>query len=305
MATKKAAADEGSVLDIPMPQVGLLRARIIGTTPLILNRMSQKVWHELLAPKGRKTAADKAANLKHDPIQEFRASPYIIEDESSETLIGILPSSFKKAMGTAALDTPGAKKAQIGRLVYIVSGTYLEVYGIPRVFMSITRSADINKTPDVRTRAIIPEWAAEVSIRYNKQILQQQSIANLLAAAGMYSGVGDWRQEKGSGSYGSFQLVSEDNAADYERIVKQGGRKAQRNALENPIAFNRETEEMLEWFRSEVVVRGFELLPNGEVGRRQTSDAPVGVRKRKSETDEAAPVPPKGRGKGNGAHPTV
>ena len=77
--------------------------------------------------------------------------------------------------------------------------------------MSITRSADKNRTPDVRTRAILPEWACKLRIAYTKPILREQAIFNLLAAAGLQSGVGDWRQEKGSGSYGAFKLVNADD----------------------------------------------------------------------------------------------
>jgi len=73
---------------------GRMEFCILGLSPLICNRMSEKAMRELLAPRGRKTTAEKAASMKHDPIQEFRDSPYQIIDESAPTLIGILPTSF-------------------------------------------------------------------------------------------------------------------------------------------------------------------------------------------------------------------
>lgn len=259
----KASDSVGTEIQIMEVQKGVMDFHILGTSPLIMNRMSQKVWMELLAPKGRKTAVDKASSMKHNPLEEFRNSPYIIEDNAAPTLLAIMPTAFKRAMGTAALDTPGAKKAQIGRLVYI-EGELLPIYGVPRVFMAITRSADINKTPDVRTRAILPEWACKLSITFTKPILREQSIANLLAAAGFQSGVGDWRQEKGSGSYGSFKLVSADDE-DFNRIIKAQGREAQRDALDNPTAYNQETEEMLAWFDVELKRRGFAVAGDGSL----------------------------------------
>lgn len=255
MATKK-TEDSGEIQILEVVK-GRMDFCILGTSPLIMNRMSQKVWHELLAPKGKKNAVEKASSLKHDPIQEFRAAPYRMDDESAPTLLGILPTAFKRAMGTAALDTPGAKKTQIGRLVYI-EGEMLPVFGIPKVFMAITRSADMNKTPDVRTRALLPEWACQLSVTFTKPILREQSIANLLAAAGFQAGVGDWRQEKGSGAYGSFKLVSADDA-DFQRIITSQGRAAQEEALANPVAHNAETEEMLAWFDVEIRRRGFKV----------------------------------------------
>ena len=255
MATRKAeTSSEIQVIEVVKGQIDFC---ILGTSPLIMNRMSQKVWHELLAPKGKKNAAEKASSLKHDPIQEFRNSPYIIENKAAPSLLGILPTAFKGAMLTAALDMPGTKRTQMGRLL-TVDWDMQPVYGVPRVFMSITRSADMNKTPDVRTRAILPEWACKLTVTFNKPILREQSVANLLAAAGMQSGVGDWRQEKGSGSFGAFKLVSNDDK-DFLRIVKTMGRTAQQEALDNPIAYNAETEEMLAWFDVEIKRRGFKV----------------------------------------------
>jgi hypothetical protein len=256
MATKSTKQptdhEEIQILEV---ERGVIDFFILGTTPLLCNRMSEKVWHELLAPKGRKTESEKQATMKHDPIQEFRDSPYIIDAPQAPTLLGIMPVAFKRAMGTAALDMPGAKKAQVLRLVTVQSEMF-PVFGIPRLHMSITRSADVKKTPDVRTRAVLPEWAARVRITYTKPILRAQSITNLIAAAGFQSGVGDWRQEKGSGSFGCFKVVGE-NDPDWNRIAATGGRAAQIEAMENPVAYDTEAEEMLAWFVGEKQTRGF------------------------------------------------
>lgn len=255
MATTK--AETGVEIVIHQIEQEVVEFCILGTTPIILNRLSQKAQHELLMPKGRKTAADKAGSLKHDPIDEFRDSPYLIANENAPTLVGILPTAFKGAMRTAALDMPGAKKSQIGRLVY-VDGEILPVYGTPKLFMSITRSADMNRTPDVRTRMILPEWACKLTVRYTKPILRQQSVVNLLSTAGFQCGVGDWRQEKGSGNYGSFRLVAKDDP-DFVRITGKQGRAAQIAARDKAEPYDLETEELLSWFRVESNRRGMKV----------------------------------------------
>lgn len=252
---KKVAADNGEINVMEIGR-GHIRVCVLGTTPLIFNRMSQKTWWELLAPKGKKSASDKASQLKHNPIQEFRDSPYVLEDNSLPTLLGVMASGFKGGMKTAALRMSGVTKTEIAQMVY-VQDAFVGIYGIPHVFMAITRSADMNKTPDVRTRALLPEWACYVDIDFAKPQLREQSVVNLLAAAGFMSGIGDWRQEKGSGNYGSFKIVDEDNR-DFQRIIKTCGRKVQRDALDHPVAFNDETQEMLAWFDQEADRRGFD-----------------------------------------------
>ena len=252
MATKTAAAS--SEIFIQPTQMTELSICIKGETPLIMNRMSEKVRQELILPKGRKTAADKASTMKHNPIEEYRASPYMMD--VGPTAIGLMATSFKRAMGTAALDLPGAKKSQIGRLVFIPDHL-ISVYGVPRIFCAVTRSADMARTPDVRTRLIVPQWAAILRLRFVSPILNETAIFNLLNAAGMTCGVGDWRQEKGSGSFGAFSLCSYDDTA-FQEILSHG-RDEQEAALKEPAPYDDETAELLQWFGVESARRGFKI----------------------------------------------
>lgn len=252
MANAKANTTAESV-DILQVERGTLELCVLGTSPIILNRMSEKAKRELLMPKGRKTATEKATSLKHNPIEEYRASAYQIRAADSPTLLAVLATSFKGAMATAALDLPGAKKAQIGRLTY-VNGDYVPLFGVPQLFMSVVRSADMNKTPDVRTRAIVPQWACRLSVTYIKPLMRPQAVLNLIAASGLSIGVGDWRPEKGKGNYGQFEIVS-DSDPRYVSIVKAGGRTAQEAALETPVCYDDETSSLLAWFDDELSKR--------------------------------------------------
>jgi len=252
MATKTQNASI-DVLEISTNRVDFC---VLGRTPLILNRMSEKAKYELLFPKGRKTAAQKANSLKHEPLKEFRASPYILSDEDAPTYLAHLPTAFKNAIRGAGVDIPGATKAQLGRLLW-VEGEKVPVYGVPKLLMSVTRSADMNKTPDVRSRVIIPEWACRLSVSFVTPQLTTKTVGNLLAAGGLIQGVGDWRPEKGSGSYGQFELVDEKNA-DFKRILKQG-RAEQKRAMDHPESHDMETEELLSWFYDEAGRRGIEI----------------------------------------------
>ena len=253
MAYAKTTSNEIHILKINQGSIDVF---VVGESPLICHRMTEKGARELLMPKGKKTAAEKASSLKHDPLAEFRASPYTSTAAEAPTRIQLMSTMFKQAMMTAALDLPGTKKAQIGRLVY-VEGERVDVYGLPKVLMAITRSADFNNTPDVRTRAILPRWACRITVKFVRPNLRETDIANLLAAAGVTAGVGDWRVEKGSGNYGRFRLASEDDPA-LLKILNEG-RAAQDAALENPEVYNEETGELLSWFDVESRRRGFKV----------------------------------------------
>lgn len=249
MATAK-KDQEISVLQVTR---GRATFALRGTSPLICNAMSAKVQQELLLPAGRKNAVQKKTQLKHDPVQEFRDSMYYARDPESPTCVIMKSTAFKAALMGAALDLPGTNKRQIGRLCYVV-GDEVPVFGIPELMMSVTRCADINRTPDVRTRAILPEWCAVVTIEFTEPLLKVESLINLMAAAGITQGIGDWRTEKGSGNYGGFEVV---DLKDIKKLMAKCGADEQRAAIDNPVCYDSETEALMSWFDVEAKRRGF------------------------------------------------
>ncbi len=161
-------------------------------------------------------------------------------------------NSIKGSMSTAALETKGTNRTQIGRLVWVQNYS-VDVYGVPELFMAIVRSADMNKTPDVRTRAIFREWCMPATIQFVKPQMSEQAIMQLLSNGGIIVGIGDFRQEKGKGNFGQFSVVTE---ADCKDIIKNGGLKQQDAAIKTPVCFDSDTEELLGWFQEEVGARG-------------------------------------------------
>jgi hypothetical protein len=228
-------------------QAGGVVMHLVGSTPLIYNAMSQKNKEELLWPSGRKTAADKASKLKHIPIKEYRSSVYRRrESDTGPTRLLARASWFKAAVVEAAKDMPGATAAQLRRLLW-VDGDMLDLYGVPQLKMDVVRNSDMNRTPDIRTRAIVPQWACTISIKYVQPQLSLDTVGKLVGAAGILNGVGDWRQQKGSGNFGQFRIV-EENDALFQSIVRNGGLAPQDAALAEPVTYDQETEELLSWF---------------------------------------------------------
>lgn len=255
---KKDASPEVSLIQFTREK---MTVRLVGVTPIILYRMSEKAKRELLLPKAAANRAARSQSLKHDPIAEFRESPYRLPP-GSPALLCHLATAFKASMRNCAVDMPGSSKAQIGRMLY-VEGERVAVYGVPKLHMAITKQAGISKAPDVRTRCIVPEWAAELSVVFMRPHLTLDNVANLIAGAGLMQGVGDWRPEKGSGTFGQYRLVDWADKADralYERIVRTGGYDAQQAAMDAPVAYDDEAEEMLAWFGTEVSRRQLKVV---------------------------------------------
>lgn len=247
--TKKKSDGPQGIVDINM---GIADFYVLGTTPLIINRMAEKARQELLFPARKKNRAELDASLKHDPVSEFRSSIYRSFNDSDPTRIVMPSGAFGKALANAGLDVPGASKAQLLRLTTVLDVNVC-IYGIPKLFMAVVRMSDIQKTPDIRTRCIIPEWACKVAIKFMQPVLTHRVVANLFGAAGVIAGIGDCRSERG-GAFGQFEVVDEDDQR-FAAIVKSGGRGPQDQAIANPQPYDAETEELFFWFRNELIVR--------------------------------------------------
>jgi hypothetical protein len=268
---KKTKDDSGGAIEIKPVESGGVTLNILGTTPLIMNRQSEKAKRQLLLP-AFKNRGERATTLKHDPMAEFVDSAYRYRVDTKPTRCYMPSTSFKRAMMTAALDMPGgATKAGVGRHVSVLGET-IPIFGIPRLRADMVRQAGMTKTPDTRFRCEFVEWACRVDIRFALLGLTETSVANLVLAAGFICGVGDFRQEKGAGTYGQFVITSEGLSGwdEWQRIVATGGREAQDAAFADP-DMNDEGMELVEWFNTEIQKRG---------RQRDVEDASGGKRKR-------------------------
>jgi hypothetical protein len=232
---------------------------LLGTSPLIMNRFTEKSKRQILLPPRTQNRAARATTLKHVPLDEFRASVYRCRDGDAPTAVHLPSNCVKKAMAQAAIDTPGATRAEVGRLVTILSET-VHLYGIPHLHMSMVRQAGISKTPDIRTRAYFPRWACQLDFRYIRDLVTLDDVLHLAMNAGLIVGIGDGRQEKGTFSFGCWEVVSADHP-EWKEIVAQEGREAQLAALENPPFADEDSAELMGWYEVEVTKRRDPLPP--------------------------------------------
>lgn len=102
---------------------------------------------------------------------------------------------------------------------------------------------------------MIMPWAATVVIHFVGPIITARSIINLMSAAGVTAGIGDWRPEKGHGNFGQFRLASPDDP-ELAPIMANGGRAAQEAAMADPEFYDSETADLFAWFATESDRRG-------------------------------------------------
>ena len=90
----------------------------------------------------------------------------------------LLPSGMiKKAIVEAAAYLPGRySKMQVGMFLYVPEPMVF-LYGIPKMIMQNVRNSDAKRTRDIHTHAILPRWAATVTLRFVSNYLTGEKMS--------------------------------------------------------------------------------------------------------------------------------
>lgn len=238
-------------IDVEPLKRGIVTLRIIGTTPLYQHRMSAKAKEQLIISESRRKSKDP---FKTHPLEAFRDALEIRPD-SGATACGLRVVSLKGAMCTAALAVKGVHKTDVQRLIFM-PGNVVPLYGTPQIKMDTVRLSGMGRAPDLRTRPYFPKWGAEIEVHYVSPNLTLEGVVNLVANAGVVAGIGDFRQEKGAGNYGSFRVIAADeDDPEWDDLVLNHGIEAQEAAIKAPEPADDETRELLGFYWQQISKR--------------------------------------------------
>lgn len=184
------------VIEIPPVVIRTMPIRIVGDSPLISHKWSDKAKQMMLDKQMGKAVPKKAPK---DPEQEYRDSLY----EHPDGGYGFPSVAFKAAAVSACRSVDGIKMTE-ARAAFHVPGELVKIDGAPEMREDMVRIG--MGTADIRYRGEFKEWSATLMIRFNENVLTPSQIVNLFNVAGFGVGIGEWRPEK-DGSYGMFHVA--------------------------------------------------------------------------------------------------
>jgi hypothetical protein len=200
----KAPAVTEDTPQVEINQIGVerLHVPILGTSPLIVHRFSEKAKRQMLdAMQGRKTP-----KLPKDPEAEYQAAFYRFADGG----YGFPATGFKKAtVGGARFYGKDVKMTELRQFMFFVGEIGVDgiqlvrIDGEPQMREDVVRVG--NNGADLRYRPEFLQWRAVLDVIYVKSALTRGSVLSLVDAAGMGVGVGEWRPEK-HGTSGTYRI---------------------------------------------------------------------------------------------------
>ena len=191
------------------------RMQIVGASPLIVHKFSEKARKELL---DKATQKAKAGREPKNPVREFMESLHWITpmptEYTEEAFAAALAAGAKfgfPATGLKKSAVSGAYRAGLTKdkvstfgAFHIGGGELVEIHGVPEMREDYVVVS--NGAPDIRFRAMFPQWSMEFELFYNAAVYSLEQLVTFYRFGGFATGLGDWRVERG-GIFGSYQVV--------------------------------------------------------------------------------------------------
>jgi hypothetical protein len=220
---------------------GYMTLYLIGDTPLIMHRWSEKAKRIMLS-RQTKQPLEKTAK---DPVRDFEDATYYIDEQGNDVVedqrhvysdfyaqvaktkrtneprFGFPSSGVKRSatrgartLGLVMTDTMGS---------FWVMGSMVEICG-ERVMRedAVPVGSGTRRTADLRYRPEFRNWWAKVEVKYNESALSVQQLVAMFNNGGTVSGLGEWRSGRG-GSFGMFHVASDEEMKELIGEVKASG----------------------------------------------------------------------------------
>lgn len=213
----KAKANETVSVEIPQLKMETAVIHVVGDTPLIVHKWSEKAKKEIRDKQMKKASTKKEAK---DPVADFIDTLYWLDGEPEEKTqegfekalaagarFGFPATGFKQCAIMGAYRLGADIKTTVAKAAIIIPCEYIEIKGKAVTMREdMVKVGGISKVADIRYRAQIEDWEADIPVKYVSSVLSLEQVINLFNLGGFACGVGEWRNEK-NGVFGSFHVA--------------------------------------------------------------------------------------------------
>ena len=188
---------ERKEIRIEAPNWKIVSVPIIGEGSYIPNRASveQAKIAQKIGTKGK-------TRKQRDLDAEYENCFYYDQDGD----YAIPGAAFKKAIVTAAIDLKDLYQTTVKRNVHVLEEFCKLEYKEVHRREDLVRQAGKTRALDVRARPEFIGWKTVITVRFDADVIPEESLLNLIEQAGTKVGVGDWRPEKSGQLHGTWHI---------------------------------------------------------------------------------------------------
>lgn len=210
-------------IDIRAPAYKVIEFEIVGTAAFVANRFSQEAREMMRADMAAGSKGKVKKRGAERPPKDFDADYIGSMHVSEDGWHGIPATSFKAALVRAASQV-GANMTLLKQCLFVEQDGFDQervtplvriTHGQPEKFEAYVRNK--SGVADIRARARwAPGWRCMLRVRYDADLLSEQSIANMVLRAGLSVGVGAGRpasKDSVGMGWGTFTIVNDEAEA--------------------------------------------------------------------------------------------
>jgi hypothetical protein len=203
-------------LTITEPNIKMVKLKIVGTAPYLQCRFAAKAINKIMTKQQAGSAATKGKRAVHPPRDyddDFKGACHKMTDGH----YGMPATAFRQA-AISACRLVNFKGTLAKLSIFVDADGYDEVDATPLVridgkpekHVMMGRNSDMNRTPDVRVRAIYKKWSAVLTVRFDADQFQPADIVNLFKRIGQQVGIGEGRPDSRNSAgmgLGTFDVI--------------------------------------------------------------------------------------------------
>lgn len=217
VALKGDVAPKPVVVTIKPPKFREVKLWLVGKTPLVQARFSQKAMQEM---KEKMLAGSTANKSKKREARNFEADFQGAMHVSTDGWVGVPASAFRNAC-IDVCRMVGFKMTHAKMSIFIVEDGYDKVDGQPLVRILSEEPPEklelavrnATGVADIRVRPMWRKWNILLHVRFDADQFTLDDVYNLVARAGMQIGIGEGRPYSKSSNgmgYGTFELGTQE-----------------------------------------------------------------------------------------------
>lgn len=193
-------------ITIAPPRMKTIVLKLVGETPLMILRFSQKARNKIMETQRAGTQAkSKKVREPKNFEEDYEGAKYICREKDGKTWCGINAASFRNAaISMCKLVGFYMTRAKLSIFVlpdgldYIDKTPLVRIYGEPEMNVSPVRNA--SGVIDLRARALWETWECNVKVRFDEDQFSVVDVVNLFCRIGLQGGVGEGRPDGRDGN---------------------------------------------------------------------------------------------------------
>ena len=198
---KKELKKEEPKLEIIVPKLnlGMLKVKIIGKTPLLMDKFPESVREQILDKQVGRT---KGKKQMRDMDWEFENAFHKLPNGD----MGFPAQGFKSAMieSTSFVGSRDFSKKLL-KGIQIMNGEGNDLIKIG--YKKLSKLKHYPKAGNTKVSPMLEDWECELIIQYDQNNLSPEDLVSLLNYSGFYYGIGIWSPKaKCGGKYGMYEV---------------------------------------------------------------------------------------------------